>query len=62
MAQLANQCINLLLLANDDLVELIQQVLAKAGLDFQIGQSLVVVLLMLHRFRSRNLVLSQSIK
>ena len=48
LADVANQQVNLLLLADDDLVELLQQVFAKAGLDFQIGQALVNVLRWMH--------------
>lgn len=40
-SHLADQQINLLLLANDDLVELLQQVFGETGLDLQLGQALV---------------------
>jgi hypothetical protein len=36
-----NQCVNLRLLANDDLVELLEQVVAVAGFDFEVNQALV---------------------
>ena len=37
----AHQRVDLLLLADDDLVELIQQVFVEAGLDFQLGQAVI---------------------
>jgi len=37
--QLLRESVNLVLLADDDLVEAVQQVFGKAGLDFQIGQA-----------------------
>ena len=40
LADLASQGVDLLLLAKDDLVQLIQQVFAEAGLDLQLGQAL----------------------
>ena len=41
LAHFAHQGIDLLLLPKDGLVELFQPVLAEAGLDFQIGQALI---------------------
>lgn len=41
LPNLAHQQVNVLLLADDDLVELIQQVFGETGLDFQIGESLL---------------------
>ena len=38
---LAHQGVDLLLLANDDLIELLKQVFSEAGLDFQLGQPAV---------------------
>ena len=38
---LAHERVDLLLLADDDLVELVKQVFVEAGLDFQLGQSVV---------------------
>ena len=38
---LAHQGVDLLLLANDDLIELFQQVFREAGLDFPLGQAAV---------------------
>jgi hypothetical protein len=46
---LANQRIDLLLLADDDLVQLVEQVFIKAGLDLQIGQAVVDGVGRLHR-------------
>lgn len=37
----SNQAVYLLLLADYDCVQLLQQVFGKAGLDFQIGQALI---------------------
>ena len=48
VSQLAHQHVDLLLLAHDDLVQLIQQVFGEAGLDFQIGQALVDVVCVFH--------------
>src|SRR3989338_8258977 len=39
LADLAQQEVDLLLLADDDLVEFVQQVFAEAGLDLQVGQA-----------------------
>ena len=41
LGDFAQQRVDLLLLANDDLVQLVQQVFIEAGLDFQIGQAMV---------------------
>lgn len=41
VGELTCQRVDLLLLANDDLVQLVEQVFAEAGLDFEIGQPLV---------------------
>ena len=35
------QCVDLLLLADDDLIELVEQVFVEAGLDLQLGQAVV---------------------
>ena len=35
------QCVDLLLLADNDLVQLVEQVFVKAGLDLKLGQSVV---------------------
>ena len=43
LAQFADQQVDLLLLAHDDFVELIELVFGEAGLDFQLGQALVGV-------------------
>ena len=40
-SDLAQQQVNLLLLAHDDVVELLQLILAKGGFDFQMGQALI---------------------
>ena len=45
---LENQNVDLLLLADDDLVQLIQQIFGEAGLDLEIGQALVDVVWVLH--------------
>ena len=37
----AQQRVDLLLLADDDLIELVEQVFVKAGLDLQLGQAVV---------------------
>lgn len=37
----AQQRVDLLLLADDDLIELVEQVFVEAGLDFQLGQAVV---------------------
>ena len=39
LSDLPRQCIQILLLADDDLVELLHQVFGKAGLDFEICQT-----------------------
>ena len=44
---LSNQAVNLLLLADYDCVQLLQQVFGKAGLDFQIGQALINIVCVL---------------
>ncbi len=41
LGDFANQRIDLLLLADDDLVQLVEQVFIEAGLDLQIGQAMV---------------------
>jgi len=48
LGQLAQQGVNLLLLAKDGLVQLVQQVFGVAGLDFQLGQAGVGVVRMFH--------------
>lgn len=45
---LAHERVDLLLLADDDLVKLVKQVFVEAGLDFQLGQSVVGVVVDLH--------------
>ena len=41
VTQLTDQLVNLLLLAHDDEVELIQQIFGEAGLDFKLGKAVV---------------------
>ena len=41
LGNFAHQRVDLLLLADDDLVQLVQQVFIEAGLDLQIGQAMV---------------------
>lgn len=41
VTQLTDQLVNLLLLAHDNEVELIQQIFRKAGLDFKLGEAVV---------------------
>ena len=45
---LVNQCINLRLLTHDHLVKLIKLVFRKGGLDLQVGQALLMVLVGCH--------------
>lgn len=62
----AQQRIDLLLLANDDLIELLQQVFVEAGLDFKFGQAVVSAVggvvglhgLIGHPLRARNFLIA----
>ena len=48
MHQLADQGVYLLLLANDDLVEFVEQVFLKADLDFHFGQAALDGVFLMH--------------
>ena len=48
VSQLTKQQVDLLLLADDDLVQLVQRIFSEAGFDLQIGQALVCVVWLLH--------------
>ena len=48
VADLSNQRVDLLLLADDDLVQLIQQVFGEAGFDLKINQALFGVVGVFH--------------
>ena len=48
LVHLANQGVDLLLLADDDLVQLVEQVFIEAGLDLKLGQAVVYGVVGLH--------------
>ncbi len=48
MRDFADQLVDLLLLANNDLVQVIKQIFLETGLDLQIGQSLRVAICVFH--------------